>query len=515
MGRFGRVLGLVSWLTVLTLLPVPWQQVVGSFRFSLTPAVAWMHPAAATAGTIPPERVVPLQAGGLSAAPDRDSTPRFGLSFSDEGHRGPGLTAGIAQPGEPLLEVEMRLKHVGAGFTPRQTGRSRTFDIPASGGPVPALQSELFLPAAATAATTPATSTSTTTTPIATTAPAAATATRPASTSTPTPTTGQPATTPSAPSSTVQTPLPTATSAAAGSPAAAATPAPTNATGTPTLPPTVGPTSGNRYAARMALQLEPAADERSIKETLVFQDRPATNTITWSFRLRGLTPLVQPDGSIRLLDARGQHVMTVPAPVLTDARGQRGTARYVLGPEQLDVVLDAAFVASAALPLTLDPTLDLVDAAGLWESAPASWQRQSVVARDGTQVFFYYDTTTGSRGIKVRTSPDGFASATTLTSPVLVVADDQGGGSTWPIGASGFAVEIDQGADVENRTLFDRVYVAVTGKSGSQTNFLQIYTLSRDATAAYAVDATPITVASNSGGLSGPTWSGATLAIER
>ncbi|MCC7107384.1 MAG: RHS repeat protein, partial [Chloroflexi bacterium] len=148
-------------------------------------------------------------------------------------------------------------------------------------------------------------------------------------------------------------------------------------------------------------------------------------------------------------------------------------------------------------------------------SAPASWQRQSVVARDGTQVFFYYDTTTGSRGIKVRTSPDGFASATTLTPAVAVVADDQGGGSTWPIGQSGFAVEIDQGADVENRTLFDRIYVAVTGKSGSQTNFLQIYTLSRDATGAYAVDATPITVASNSGGLSGPTWSGATLAIER
>ncbi|MCC7106508.1 MAG: hypothetical protein IT307_15325, partial [Chloroflexi bacterium] len=508
MRRLGRVLAVVSWLTIFAMAPIPWQQLIGALRFPLLPTVAWMHPAAATAGTIPAERVVPLQAGGLSAAPDRDSTPRFGLSFSDEGQQGPGLTAGIAQPGEPLLEVEMRLKHVGAGFTPRQTGRARTFDIPASGGPAPALQSALFLP---TAATPPATTT--TTSPTATTAPA--TATRPASTTTPTPATGQPATTPAATSSTVQTPLPTATSAATGTPAGALTPAPSNATGTPTLPSTVGPSSGNRYAARMALQLEPAADERSIKETLVFQDRPATNTITWAFRLRGLTPLVQPDGSIRLRDERGQHVMTVPAPVLTDARGQRGAARYVLGPEQLDVVLDAAFVASAALPLTLDPTLDLVDAAGLWENAPASWQRQSVVARDGTQVFCFYDTTTGSRGIKVRTSPDGFASATTLTSPTLVVEDDQGGGSTWPIGASGFAVEIDQGADVDNRTLFDRVYVAVTGKSGSQTNVLRIHTLSRDASGTYAVDATPLTVASNSGGLSGPTWSGATLAIER
>jgi hypothetical protein len=79
----------------------------------------------------PPEQVVlqsPDPRGFASAAP---RTPTFDLTTV--AGKGPGVAVRANRPGEPLLEVDMRLRGAGSGRASRQDGTATVFDIPRDG----------------------------------------------------------------------------------------------------------------------------------------------------------------------------------------------------------------------------------------------------------------------------------------------------------------------------------------------------------------------------------------------
>jgi hypothetical protein len=245
-----------------------------------------------------------------------------------------------------------------------------------------------------------------------------------------------------------------------------------------------------------------------MKETVVVYSKPATNVMEYSLELRGLqvsapaggpssapTPGPQLDGSLALNDHDGRTVFNIPWPTLRDARGSRGTASYrYTAPTggradgKLELVLDAAWLSTAAYPIEIDP--GIVTAAGLVENAAAPWQRQAVTAVDGTMAYGFYDTTSGSTGIKLATSTDNWTSVANTTT---IAAG---------LGAGGFSLEIDQATD--------KILVALTGTVGS-TNVLRIVPLSYNPTTKLWSPGTAMDVQSSTT----LQWSGASLVIER
>jgi hypothetical protein len=146
--RRARVLiQLVTWLTVLTLLPVPWGAVADwlpdawlsweSLRF------AWAEEngippsqrrgiggQSAPASAFPPENVVLQRAGSSLVTPLQVRKPTF--DFDESPGRGPGLAARHELPAEPLQSVDLRLRGVG-GRQPQKSGRQTRFQVPRDG----------------------------------------------------------------------------------------------------------------------------------------------------------------------------------------------------------------------------------------------------------------------------------------------------------------------------------------------------------------------------------------------
>ncbi|MCC7106255.1 MAG: RHS repeat-associated core domain-containing protein [Chloroflexi bacterium] len=497
MSRFGRLFIVVTWLTILSMVPLPWQQ-LGHLNL-VFPTVAWASPnlmtplasllsgatsaSPALQNAFPPEKVVLQHPGGLAVGQKPPVRPEF--DFSASAQKGPGVTVRVAAPADPVREVDLRLLGVG-GRQGHQQGGKTTFDVPASGavsqvinepvvgGPVGSFFSAL-LAAPGTPAATPSatmaptrqasvTTTSTTTT-------ATSTSTRTSTTATAVTTTATSAT------STVTTTATTGTATASLTPTPSGTPA-----ATPTLD-TSAP-GGNRYGAHLELTYEPTANGQGIKETLLLHDRPRTNVLSYQLNAPDFSAVAQQNGSYWLVAGDGRHVFTIEAPTFQDARGQKGAVSYRFTGQQLDVILDQHLVDTGALPLEVDPTIT-TSAADLLSTAPPPWQHQSVTATDGTQAFFYYD-----GGIKFVTSTDNLASVSSATTVVASV------------GSQDFAAEVDQNTD--------KIYVVTTG-TFSGSHVLRIYPLSYSSGSHTWTVGTAVDVKSHATN----SWSGASVAIER
>lgn len=601
------VVSAVTWLTVLALVPIPWGAVaewaapadwlptVRSLGDAL--GVAWAEensiPPSQRRGVgangvpssaFPPEDVVLQRAGAAALATPEARIPV--IDFDESPTRGPGLAVRQAIPGEPLQNVDLRLRGVG-GRRPQKSGRLTTFQVPKDGvgalplagplGPAPVLpriggpdpgQQPVAAPTVAPAATGGVVTPTAIPTAAASPAPlgsapggaraivdflwrlvapgtahaqlfgtpfptAGATAVAsPMATPTPTPTShpratatasvtppvaagaaaavpatvtsGARAAAAASTATSTATPTPTATSTAtrAATVTPAATPAVTpTASGTPTptaapvttasaSPPTLASPpalvgTGNAYGARMELVYEQAADGMSVKETILLHDRPATNVLTYDFRVDGLKVVPQPDGSLFLLDHADHHTFTIPAPTFRDAAGRSGAASYRLAPGQLDIVLEPALLAGGTLPFEVDPTLVLIPGSNQYQYAGAPWQRRAFTARDGTQALLVYDQAAGSSGIRIKSSANYFAS---LLQDQLLIAG---------FGSAGFSAEIDSETDT--------VYVAVTYLGPQSEGRLGVYQLPYNpATKTWSVGTSSLVMNDPSGLMSGP-----------
>ena len=463
--RSRRLVAVLTCVTVLALVPVRYQDLGGLRGVFDLGATAWAQvspplsglraalpaaPRPQSASAHPPEKVVLLSPGAkqLEKLPDE----RLELDFDDASSRGPGLRTSRQRPGEPVVEIDLRLRGV-PGVSGRKQGKSTVFEVPADtrGGVLPPLLAALLAQPAPPSPTAPPTASSTPT-PTSTATPRASGTARPAVTATATPDTNG------------------------------------NANDNTNGVSRSRPSDRNTYQAHLELKYEPSDDGREVKETILLRERPSKNLLSFSFETPGLTSTLESDGSISLRDQADRLAFTIPAPTFQDARGKSGTARYSLSPGGLDVVLEPGLVATGALPLEVDPSI--ISAPGLWEAAPAPWQRQSVVATDGTQFFAFYDTTSGSTGVKFSTSTDNFAS---VSSPTTIASG---------LGTGGFSVEID--------ALTDTVYVGLTGSSGGN-NVLRVYPLSYNGGSQTWTVGSPVTVQSHATN----SWSGASLVIER
>ncbi|MCC7106296.1 MAG: RHS repeat protein, partial [Chloroflexi bacterium] len=484
MARRGRILTIVSWLTIVSLLPISWDGLPGLDMLDITrlsqsplahlPALV-ARLARAEVGDVPalhvkqpnafPAEQTVLQRPGpkafSQATGPAERKPEF--DFSEAEQKGPGVRARRELPGEPLTEIGIHLQGVGGRRARTQDGK-RVFDVPSSRAamdPDAPLASQLLAQPLGTPSAQPTARTS------------ASTPTVPTATSVPTVTI--------APNRGV-------TSTATSTPAATAPPS-TGGTATPTSTADPATPGGNRYGAHLEVVLEPTADGRGMKETVRLNERPRTNLLEYDLDLHGLTPRARSDGGLDLLDHLENPAFLVPAPTLKDARGRSGAAAFrLVGDQKLEVVLDQGTLDTGALPLEVDPTVIASDA-NLLPNAPAPWQRQSVVANDGTQAFFYYDSNSTAPGIYLLTSSNNFAST---SGPSSVLAS---------LGAGGFSVEIDRATNT--------IYLALTGSISSQ-NRLALYPLTYTSGTHSWTLGTRIDLAAHATN----SWSGATVVIE-
>lgn len=102
----------------------------------------------------------------------------------------------------------------------------------------------------------------------------------------------------------------------------------------------------------------------NIKESIVVKAPLERYAFTFRYRLDGLTPETQENGSVLLLDEAGEAVYEIPAPYLFDgARQVSGAAAYTVLPWEdgflLTVEADAAWMNAPdrVFPVTIDPTL--------------------------------------------------------------------------------------------------------------------------------------------------------------
>ena len=99
------------------------------------------------------------------------------------------------------------------------------------------------------------------------------------------------------------------------------------------------------------------------KDCFVYQDAASVLPIVFTIST-ALHPLLNKDGSVTLTDEAGQTMFTLTPPSLYDAKGLSGTAAVDLLPSDTGFTLtytpDAAFMGSAAYPVTLDPSIHTV-----------------------------------------------------------------------------------------------------------------------------------------------------------
>ncbi len=104
-----------------------------------------------------------------------------------------------------------------------------------------------------------------------------------------------------------------------------------------------------------------------IKESIVVKQQRTDYRFSFRLELAGLTPELQEDGSVYLLDENDTVIYFIPAPYLIDAAGNLSyAAAYTLTDTEetgciLTVEADAAWMNASdrAYPVTIDPTLVL------------------------------------------------------------------------------------------------------------------------------------------------------------
>ena len=112
----------------------------------------------------------------------------------------------------------------------------------------------------------------------------------------------------------------------------------------------------------------------NVKESILVNRPLERYHFAFAMRLDGLTPVMQEDGSILLVNAAQEAVYEIPAPYLLDAAGAYSdAAAYTLEPLEdgrylLRVEADAAWMNAAQFPVAIDPTIVKKQS-----SRPISW----------------------------------------------------------------------------------------------------------------------------------------------
>jgi RHS repeat-associated protein len=132
-----------------------------------------------------------------------------------------------------------------------------------------------------------------------------------------------------------------------------------------------GTTSGNETDYRGVLRgtnVSYTALSDAVKESIVIDRRNAPSTYMFPLRLSpGLVPKINPMGGIELVLANHRVAFTIPAPTVIAASGLSGDPfknvslhlRGNHGRYDLIVSVARAWLASAALPVTVDPTISI------------------------------------------------------------------------------------------------------------------------------------------------------------
>ena len=112
----------------------------------------------------------------------------------------------------------------------------------------------------------------------------------------------------------------------------------------------------------------------NVKESILVNRPLERYHFAFAMRLDGLTPVMQEDGSILLVNAAQEAIYEIPAPYLLDAAGAYSdAAAYTLEPLEdgrylLRVEADAAWMNAAQFPVAIDPTIVKKQS-----SRPISW----------------------------------------------------------------------------------------------------------------------------------------------
>ena len=118
-------------------------------------------------------------------------------------------------------------------------------------------------------------------------------------------------------------------------------------------------TIGNTATAQVGdLSVTWTSFDDHLKEDLVLAKQPASNTISFKVQMHGLAFANDGQGGWVLQDAGGLPRFHLPAPTVKDALGRSGTATLDLTLTQATISIDPAFLASAAYPVTVDPTIN-------------------------------------------------------------------------------------------------------------------------------------------------------------
>jgi YD repeat-containing protein len=94
-----------------------------------------------------------------------------------------------------------------------------------------------------------------------------------------------------------------------------------------------------------------------LKEDLVLASRPAGDQVSFGLETQGLHLVSDGSGGYRAQDAHGQTLFHLLAPTVHDALGRTGTAKLSIVGTTATLGLDPAFLAAAAYPVTVDPTV--------------------------------------------------------------------------------------------------------------------------------------------------------------
>src|SRR5436305_1107198 len=120
-------------------------------------------------------------------------------------------------------------------------------------------------------------------------------------------------------------------------------------------------------AALPGVDVRLAARGSGVKEDLLLTGAQAPTTFGYTLALTGLTPRLDADGTVRLLDGT-KVVGVIPAGTITDARQTTGAVRYTLAKAgngwTLGLSLDAGWLhdPSRAFPVDVDPSAAPLDA---------------------------------------------------------------------------------------------------------------------------------------------------------
>lgn len=113
------------------------------------------------------------------------------------------------------------------------------------------------------------------------------------------------------------------------------------------------------FADGMVVRWSSFADR--LKEDILLPRRPANDRIVFSLSYQGLR--LDPDGVggfVARSSNDGAKLFRMLPPTLEDAQGREGDATLTLQGESATITLDAAFLATATYPLTVDPTTTLL-----------------------------------------------------------------------------------------------------------------------------------------------------------